>query len=69
MNKELKAVRWVGSSQKDMRTFPPEVRLDVGFALYAAQKGETDPAAKPLKGFGGHAVMEIIYFFYVKSWS
>ena len=23
----------------------------------AAQKGETDPAAKPVKGFGGHAVI------------
>jgi phage-related protein len=28
--------------------------------LYAAQQGETDPAAKPLKGFGGAAVMEIV---------
>ena len=24
------------------------------------QKGETDPAAKPLKGFGGGSVMEIV---------
>jgi phage-related protein len=29
-------------------------------ALYAAQQGETDPAAKPLKGFGGASVMEIV---------
>ena len=27
---------------------------------YAAQQGETDPAAKPLKGFGGASVMEIV---------
>src|SRR5881296_1530487 len=27
---------------------------------YTAQMGETDPAAKPLKGFGGASVMEII---------
>ena len=27
---------------------------------YTAQMGETDPAAKPLKGFGGARVMEII---------
>ena len=60
VDEELKAVRWVRSSQKDLRTFPPEVRLDVGYALYAAQKGETDSTAKPLKGFGGHAVMEIV---------
>lgn len=29
-------------------------------ALYAAQQGETDPAAKPLKGFGGASVLEIV---------
>jgi phage-related protein len=68
MDDQLKGVRWIGSSQKDLRTFPPEVRLDVGFALYAAQKGETDPAAKPLKGFGGHAVMEIAAPFDGNTW-
>lgn len=68
MDDQLKGVRWIGSSQKDLRTFPPEVRLDVGFALYAAQKGETDPAAKPLKGFGGHTVMEIVAPFDGNTW-
>jgi phage-related protein len=32
----------------------------MGVALYAAQQGETDPAAKPLKGFGGASVLEIV---------
>jgi phage-related protein len=32
----------------------------MGFALYTAQCGETDPSAKPLKGFGGAGVMEIV---------
>jgi phage-related protein len=49
---QLKPVRWVGSSLKDLRSFPESVRLDVGQALYTAQKGETDTAAKPLKDFG-----------------
>lgn len=40
--------------------FPKRVRSDIGQALYTAQMGETDPAAKPLKGFGGASVMEII---------
>jgi phage-related protein/predicted XRE-type DNA-binding protein len=44
------------------------VRLDVGYALYAAQKGETDPTAKPLKSFGGHAVMEIVTSFDGNTW-
>jgi phage-related protein len=39
---------------------PPQVRSDIGKALYAAQQGETDPAAKPLRGFGGTRVMEIV---------
>ena len=51
---------WVGSSRRDLRAFPRQVRRDIGQALYAAQKGETDPAAKPLKGFGGRFVVEII---------
>jgi phage-related protein len=51
---------WVGSSRKDLRAFPRQARRDTGKALYAAQQGETDPAAKPLKGFGGRSVLEIV---------
>jgi predicted XRE-type DNA-binding protein len=57
---QAKPVRFVGSSQKDLRSFPKLVRVAVGHAIYAAQKGETDPAAKPLKGFGGGSVLEIV---------
>jgi phage-related protein len=53
-------VTWVGSSRADLKRFPPPVRRDVGQAIYAAQRGETDPAAKPMKGFGGARVMEIV---------
>jgi len=56
----MKPVRWVGSSLKDVRSFPQPVRSAVGHAIYAAQQGDTDPAAKPLKGFGGRGVMEIV---------
>ena len=60
MKREPRPIVWVGSSRKDLRAFPRQVRSDIGQALYAAQNGETDPAAKPLKGFGGASVMEII---------
>ena len=40
--------------------FPPEVRREIGQALFTAQQGETDPSAKPLRGFGGGAVFEIV---------
>jgi len=59
-SEELNPVRWVGSSPKDLKSFPPEVKAEVGHALYVAQQGDTDPAAKPLKGFGGVSVMEIV---------
>jgi len=36
------------------------VRVEIGIALYAAQKGETDPSAKALKGFRGSSAMEIV---------
>jgi phage-related protein len=57
---EVKPVRWIGSSRKDVKSFPQPVRVEIGYALYAAQRGETDPAAKPLKGFGGRGVLEIV---------
>jgi phage-related protein len=60
MEGSLKPVIWVGSSRKDLRAFPRQVRADMGQALYATQMGDTDPAAKPLKGFGGMRVMEIV---------
>jgi phage-related protein len=56
----LRPVTWVGSSRHELASFPKPVRRYMGQALYAAQRGETDPAAKPLKGFGGTRVMEIV---------
>jgi len=55
-----KPVVWMGSSRVDLRAFPESVRRGIGHALYAAQQGDTDPAAKPLKGFKGSSVMEIV---------
>jgi phage-related protein len=60
MAEALKAVRWVGASLRDLRSFPRPVRTDIGHALFTAQEGKTDPAAKPLKGFGGASVLEIV---------
>jgi len=60
MEEELKPVRWVGSSRRDVRAFPPPVRRDVGQALFAAQCGEEYPTVKALKGFAGRSVLEIV---------
>ena len=40
----------------------------MGQALYAAQKGETDPASKPLRGFAWASVMEIVAPFDGDTW-
>ena len=50
----------MGSSKKDYRAFPDEVQDEMGFALFRAQQGGTHPSAKPLKGFGGAGVMEVV---------
>ncbi|MCU0292146.1 MAG: type II toxin-antitoxin system RelE/ParE family toxin [Thermoanaerobaculaceae bacterium] len=56
-NKEL---IWVGSALKDLREFPEDVRQVMGFALYLAQVGEKHPDAKPLKGFSGAGVLDVV---------
>jgi phage-related protein len=55
-----KPIRWIGSSRVDLREFPDEARRNVGFALSFAQIGEKHPVAKPLKGFSGAGVLEIV---------
>lgn len=55
-----KKLVWIGSSRKDLKILPAIVRRTFGIALYAAQQGERPPDAKPLKGFGGAGVLEII---------
>ena len=55
-----KPVRWIGSSQEDLRDFPEEVRRRVGGALWDAQLGLKAPYVKPLKGFGGAGVLEVV---------
>jgi len=60
MSEELKPVDWIASSRKDLRSFPEEVRDDIGIALYRAQQGKKHSAAKPLQGFGGAGILEVI---------
>lgn len=46
MSMEEKPVRWMGSSRKDLKTFPKPVQRDVGQAIYAAQRGEEYPRSR-----------------------
>ncbi len=60
MKIERKPIEWIGSSLKDLRGFPEEVKDVMGVALDVAQQGEKHESAKPLQGFGGAGVLEVI---------
>src|SRR6516164_6241502 len=55
-----KPVFWVASSRKDLKKFPKGVRQTVGQALFDAQTGGKHPDAKPLRGFHGAGVLEVV---------
>jgi phage-related protein len=55
-----KPVVWMGSSKEDLKGFPDDVQGEFGHALWVAQEGDKYVSAKPLKGFGGASVLEIV---------
>lgn len=56
----VKEVIFIASSHDDLYDFPPDVRQEVGFSLYVAQRGDKALNAVPLVGFGGAGVLEIV---------
>jgi phage-related protein len=56
----MRRLFWIGTSLDDLKAFPEEVRKEIGFSLQLVQEGEKPPSAKPLKGFGGASVLEIV---------
>jgi phage-related protein len=55
-----KPITWLGDSLERLRGFPEEVKDDVGAALMWAQMGDKHADAKPMRGFGGASVLEIV---------
>ena len=55
MEVEPRPVWWVGSSRRDLKSFPRPVQ-----ALYAAQCGKEYSSVNALKGFAGRTVLEIV---------
>ena len=60
MSDGLNPVDWISSSLKDLKGFPSDVQQEFGFALYEAQRGKKHISAKPLNGFSGAGVLEIV---------
>ena len=56
----IKPVVWVGSTRADLSSFPEDVKDAMGYALYLAQRGGKHPDSKPLRGFGGAGILEIV---------
>ena len=57
------AIYWVGSSEKDLAKCPSEIKRTIGFVLRFAQRGSKHPLAKPLKGYQGAGVLEVVKTF------
>ncbi len=60
MDVDLKPLVWISDSRERLRKFPEPVQYAMGYALFRAQEGKKHPDAKPLKGFKGTEVMEIV---------
>jgi phage-related protein len=59
-NPKYKELVWIGSTKEDLKRFPAEVRSVMGYALHVAQAGGKHPDTKPLKGFKGSGVLEVV---------
>ena len=57
---DLKPLRFVGSSHRDLAACPLEIRRHLGYGLFEVQQGLHSVRSKPLKGFGGASVVEIL---------
>jgi phage-related protein len=60
MEDVLKPLVWVGASRKDFSAFPDDVKSEMGYGLFQAQQGFRHRKARPLTGFGGAGVVEIV---------
>ncbi|MGO9472153.1 MAG: type II toxin-antitoxin system RelE/ParE family toxin [Rhodomicrobium sp.] len=56
----MKPLGWIGSARDDLLAFPEDVVREMGYALFVAQLGGKHGSAKPLKGFGGAGVLEVV---------
>ena len=48
----FKTLVWVGPSRRELKALPRDVQRAMGIALWQAQLGNRDPAARPMRG--GH---------------
>lgn len=60
MKEVEKPIAWIGSSKEDLFDLPRKIQREFGYALYLAQIGLVHTNVKPLSGFGGRGVLEVV---------
>ena len=60
VSEKPKVLMGVASSRRDMKDMPRTVQRAFGVALFGVQSDVTPPDAKPLRGFDGAGVLELI---------
>lgn len=53
-------LHWIPSAKRNFLKFPEDVQDVMGYGLHVAQTGGMPDGAKPLKGFAGAGVVEIV---------
>ena len=56
----MKPLHWIASSKRDVSEFPDDVKSEVGYTLWLAQKGDKGINALPMVGFGSAKVLEVV---------
>jgi phage-related protein len=59
-DRNWRRIIWVGSSKRDINTFPEEAKDEAGTAPRTVQGGGHPPQAKVLRGFGSANLREIV---------
>ena len=56
----VRPLRWIGDSRRQIKRFPESVKDEMGYALWIAQQGGKSRSAKPMSGFRGSGVLEVV---------
>lgn len=74
---DLKGLIWLGDSRKILRSFPKDVKLDLGQAIFELQQGIQPPDSRPMKAIGAgvyelkdqddRAWYRVIYFMKIRD--
>ncbi len=65
----MKPLRWIGASLRDLRSFPREVRIDIGYALFCSPGGQDRSHRQTTERIRrGASVLEIIASHHGNAW-